>query len=168
MAIKKNKKSIAQKVVKKDKAPKIIGKSSSNAVAMSAPKGDYVVAVGRRKLATARVRLYAKPGDFLVNGKAVGKYFDCLSNAAAVYNLPFVKTNTLGKHAVTVKITGGGISGQLDALVHALARAMVKFNPDYKELYKENKLLTRDDRMKESRKIGTGGKARRKRQSPKR
>lgn len=168
MAIKKNKKAVAQKVVKKEKAPKAINRSGSSAIIMSAPKGEYVVAVGRRKVATARVRLYAKPGDFLVNGKVVGKYFDCLPNAAAVYNFPLIKTNTLGKHAITVKVTGGGISGQLDALLHGLSRAMVKFNPEFRELYRENKLLTRDDRMKESRKIGTGGKARRKRQSPKR
>jgi small subunit ribosomal protein S9 len=67
-----------------------------------------------------------------------------------------------------VKIIGGGINGQLEALTHGLTRALVKLNPEYRELVRESRLLTRDDRMKESRKIGTGGKARRKRQSPKR
>ena len=56
----------------------------------------------------------------------------------------------------------------MDALTYGLSRALVKFNPNYRELFKLTGLLTRDDRMKESRKIGTGGKARRKRQSPKR
>ena len=74
----------------------------------------------------------------------------------------------MGKYAVTVKIIGGGIHGQMDALTYGLSRALVKFNPNYRELFKHTGLLTRDDRMKESRKIGTGGKARRKRQSPKR
>ncbi|MBQ6154266.1 30S ribosomal protein S9 [bacterium] len=135
---------------------------------MSSPKGEYVATVGRRKTSTARVRLYAKAGDFVVNGMAVGKYFESVPNAATTYNLPFVTTNTLGKYAVTVKVIGGGKHGQLGALTHGLARALVKMNPEYRELFKETSLLTRDDRMKETRKIGTGGKARRKRQSPKR
>jgi small subunit ribosomal protein S9 len=167
MAIKKSKKAQVQKVVKKEKVIKTVS-SKSVGVAMVSPKGEYVVSVGRRKVATARVRLYAKPGDFMVNGLAVGQYFQSLPNAAAKYNLPFNLTNSLGKHAVTVKIVGGGVSGQLGALVHGIARALIKFNPEYRELFKETSLLTRDDRMKESRKIGTGGKARRKRQSPKR
>ena len=168
MAIKKSKKSVAQKVVKKDKPVKSASRARSSEMVMSAPKGEYVAAVGRRRTSTARVRLYPKAGDFVVNGLAAGKYFDSIQNAATAYNLPFVTTNTLGKFAVTVKVTGGGKAGQLGALMHGLSRALVKMNPDYHELFKETALLTRDDRMKESRKIGTGGKARRKRQSPKR
>ncbi len=171
MAIKKNKKQSVKKVVKKQKAVKISSSKNTSQnipVTMSSPKGEYVLAIGRRKVSTARVRLYQKAGDFLVNGRAVGQYFSGLARASISYNQPFVLTNTLGKHAVTVKIVGGGINGQLEALSHGLARALVKINPDYQPLLKEAKLLTRDDRMKESRKIGTGGKARRKRQSPKR
>jgi small subunit ribosomal protein S9 len=167
MAIKKNKKSVAQKVIKKEKVTQGVVKSQVVA-AMSNIKGEYIATVGRRKVATARIRLYNRAGDFLVNGIAVGKYFKDIPNAATIYNLPFTVTNTLGKYAVTVKIVGGGIKGQLGALKHGLARALVKLNPDYKALLKELALLTRDDRMKESRKIGAGGKARRKRQSPKR
>lgn len=167
MAIKKNKKSQVQKIVKKEKTPKHQEKSSVGLI-MHSPKGDYVASVGRRKVATARVRLYPKPGDFLVNGLAVGKYFQAIPGAASLYNLPFTLTNTLGQYAVTVKIIGGGVHGQIDALTHALSRAMIKLNPDYRPLFKPTGLLSRDDRMKESRKIGTGGKARRKRQSPKR
>ena len=171
MAIKKNKKSAAQKVVKKIKPVKVSTKAAhqaANPVVMSSPKGGFVATVGRRKVSTARVRLYEKAGDFLVNGLPVGQYFHGLANASAVYNQAFIITNTLGKHAVTVKVSGGGISGQLGALVHGVARALVKMNPDYHALLKEAGLLTRDDRMKETRKIGTGGKARRQRQSPKR
>lgn len=167
MAIKKNKKSAAQKVVKKEK-PKVTSKSHKGTIVMTSPKGEYTPAVGRRRTSTARVRLYPRAGDFVVNGVAAGKYFESIPNAASCYNQPFVVTNCLGRYAVTVKVTGGGKNGQLGALTHALARALVKMNPDYHELFKETSLLTRDDRMKESRKIGTGGKARRKRQSPKR
>jgi small subunit ribosomal protein S9 len=166
MAIKKNKKSVAQKVVKKEKVVKPT--NARAVVAMNSPRGEYVACVGRRRVATARVRLYTKPGDFLVNGKVVARYFASVPNAATTYNGPFVATNVLGKYAVTVKVTGGGVRGQLGALAHGVARALVRFNPDYRALLKENGWLTRDDRMKESRKIGTGGKARRKRQSPKR
>lgn len=171
MAIKKNKKSAAQKVVKKQKPVKVVASKTAKQAApivMSSPKGEFVATVGRRKVSTARVRLYAKAGDFLVNGLPVGQYFHGVANAAAVYNRPFVLTNTLGQHALTVKVAGGGISGQLGALVHGVARALVKMNPDYRDLLKDSGLLTRDDRMKETRKVGTGGKARRKRQSPKR
>jgi len=167
MAIKKSKKSVAQKVVKKEK-PKVVAKSGRTSTTMNSPKGEYVATVGRRRTSTARVRLYPRPGDFIVNGVAAGKYFENIPNAASYYNRPLAITNCLGRFAVTVKVAGGGKSGQLGALAHGLARALVKMNPDYHELFKESSLLTRDDRMKESRKIGTGGKARRKRQSPKR
>lgn len=172
MAIKKNKKQAAQKVVKKQKPIKVVldskaARQAASAV-MNTVKGEYIATVGRRKVSTARVRLYTKAGDFLVNGLPVGQYFAGVANAAYNYNKVFVLTNTLGKYAVTVKVAGGGVSGQLGAMVHGLARAFVKMNPDYRDLLKEAGLLTRDDRMKETRKVGTGGKARRQRQSPKR
>ena len=167
MAIKKNKKSAAQKVVIKEKV-KAPAKSGRTTVQMSSPKGEYVAAVGRRRQSTARVRLYPRPGDFIVNGVAAGRYFESIPNAASFYNQPFATTNCLGRYAVTVKLSGGGKNGQLGALAHGLARALVKMNPDYRELFRDTTLLTRDDRMRETRKIGTGGKARRKRQSPKR
>lgn len=172
MAIKKNKKQAAQKVVKKQKPVKVVldSKTARQAAAavMSSVKGEYFATVGRRKVSTARVRLYTKAGDFLVNGLPVGQYFAGVANAAYNYNKIFVLTNNLGKYAVTVKVAGGGVSGQLGALVHGLARAFVKMNPDYRDVLKQAGLLTRDDRMKETRKVGTGGKARRQRQSPKR
>lgn len=172
MAIKKNKKQAAQKVVKKQKPVKVVldskaARQAASAV-MSSVKGEYFATVGRRKVSTARVRLYTKAGDFLVNGLPVGQYFAGVANAAYNYNKIFVLTNNLGKYAVTVKVAGGGVSGQLGALVHGLARAFVKMNPDYRDVLKQAGLLTRDDRMKETRKVGTGGKARRQRQSPKR
>lgn len=172
MAIKKNKKQAAQKVVKKQKPIKVVldskaARQAASAV-MNTVKGEYIATVGRRKVSTARVRLYTKAGDFLVNGLPVGQYFAGVANASYNYNKIFVLTNTLGKYAVTVKVAGGGVSGQLGAMVHGLARAFVKMNPDYRDLLKEAGLLTRDDRMKETRKVGTGGKARRQRQSPKR
>ncbi|MCB9813032.1 MAG: 30S ribosomal protein S9 [Pseudomonadales bacterium] len=132
------------------------------------PTGKYYEAVGRRKVATARVRLFEATGDFIVNDKVVGKYFDSISDAALRYNNPFELTGTKGKFSVLVKVSGSGKSAQLDAMVHGISRALVKFDPAYKTLLKTEGLMSRDDRMKETRKIGMGGKARRKRQSPKR
>ena len=179
MAIKKKQKSQAQKVVKKQKtvtAKSATGKAMTSEMAAGAGakslsgsmKGEYIATVGRRKTSTARVRLYKAAGDFLVNGMPAGRYFGAIVNAAATYNVPFNITGTLGQFGVTVKVEGGGVHGQLEAVVHGLARALVKFNPDFRPLLKEAALLTRDSRMKESRKIGMGGKARRQRQSPKR
>jgi small subunit ribosomal protein S9 len=169
MAVKKAKKSVVKKVVKKEKPVVVKTASGSKATAtMATQKGQYVATVGRRKVSTARVRLYGEAGDFTVNGVAAGKYFAAISHASAIYNQPFFVTNTLGKFGVSVKVLGGGISGQIEAVVHGLARALEKQNPEYRGLLKAAGLLKRDDRMKETRKMGNGGKARRKRQSPKR
>ena len=165
---------------KQNKVQKIIKKANrsaarSNQVEKSGidpnitmPTGQYTEAVGRRKVATARVRLYESDGDFVVNGKFVADYFDTISNAHVYYNKPFELTNTKGKFSATVMVEGSGISSQLDAMIHLISRALVAYDPENRGLIKAAGLLTRDARMKETRKIGTGGKARRKRQSPKR
>jgi small subunit ribosomal protein S9 len=132
------------------------------------PKVAYIEAVGRRKVATARVRIYEGNGDFVVNNILVGDYFSGINNAPAVYNRPFDLTGTKGKFAVSATVKGSGINAQIEAIVHGISRALVEFNPEFKIFLKSAGLVTRDDRMKETRKIGMGGKARRKRQSPKR
>ena len=129
---------------------------------------DYIYAIGRRKTATARIRLYQKSGDMIVNGIAVGKYFTG-EVAQALYMRPFEITGTVGKFSYSVKTEGSGKMSQLGAVVHGLSRALTVVDTEaYKSLLKKAGLLTRDSRMKESRKVGTGGKARRKKQSPKR
>lgn len=129
---------------------------------------EYVYAVGRRKTATARVRLYRRSGDMMVNGEVIGKYFSG-ETARVQYLKPFEVTGSVGKFSFTAKVEGSGKMAQLEAVVHALSRALTKVDQEaYKTLLKKEGLLTRDSRMKESRKVGTGGKARRKKQSPKR
>lgn len=160
-----------QKIVKKARSAKGTVSSASKqktAQNFSIPNTQYTESVGRRKVATARVRIYDKPGDFVVNDQLVSEYFAAVPMAPVAYNQPFDVVGLKGKHAVTVKVSGSGINSQMEAVVHGLSRALVKMNPDLKPLLKEHGLLTRDARMKETRKIGTGGKARRKRQSPKR
>jgi small subunit ribosomal protein S9 len=164
------KKKVTKKIVKKIKPVKKVSKRVNTVVDsnLTVPTGKYYEAVGRRKVATARVRIYESAGDFIVNDKIVGKYFNTLSDASLRYNNPFDLTGTRGKFSVTAKVSGSGASAQLDAIVHGISRALVEYDESFRALLKPEGLLTRDDRMKETRKIGTGGKARRKRQSPKR
>ena len=158
---------VVQKIVKKDRpvVAKAVAAASSE---VSLPSGEYVEAVGRRKAATARVRLYKQSGDFIVNQMAAGQYFKAVPSPESKYLKPFTVTGTKGQFAVSAKVHGSGIAAQLVAVVHGLSRALVELNPEYRALLKPEGLLSRDDRMKETRKIGMGGKARRKRQSPKR
>ncbi|MBU0576133.1 30S ribosomal protein S9 [Patescibacteria group bacterium] len=133
------------------------------------PSGKYFEGLGRRKMATARVRIYEeKNGQCVVNDQLAKDYFSGIYNAVKVYTQPFELTGTQEKFAVTVKVDGSGINSQLEAIVHGLTRALVKYDESFKPLLKQEGLLTRDARMKETRKPGRGGKARRKRQSPKR
>jgi small subunit ribosomal protein S9 len=137
-------------------------------------KTDYTYAVGRRKTAIARVRLYKSasvPGhdgaQLMINGKNAEVYFG--GNAEKnQYRLPFIVTETLTKMSASAKAVGGGVASQLDAIVHGVARALIKYDPNLRATLKSAGLLTRDPRAKERRKIGTGGKARRAKQSPKR
>ena len=171
MAIKMRKKvkSVVKKVIKKEVTSTTTSGSTKNLrKEFTFPKTSYIEAVGRRKVATARVRIYEGNGDFVVNDMLVGDYFRGINNAHAIYNQPFDLSGTKGKFAVSVQVKGSGVRAQLGAMVHGLAQALVEFNPEFKIFLKEAGLLTRDDRMKETRKIGMGGKARRKRQSPKR
>jgi small subunit ribosomal protein S9 len=135
---------------------------------METPRGVYTEAVGRRKVATARVRIYQQGGDFVVNGQAAGQYFDEVVGAPALYTKALELVGLKGKVTVTALVKGSGVRSQLDAVVHGLARALVKQDINVRPILKAAGLLTRDDRMKETRKIGMGGKARRRRQSPKR
>ncbi|MBM3205909.1 30S ribosomal protein S9 [Candidatus Shapirobacteria bacterium] len=131
-------------------------------------KKDFVFAVGRCKAAVARVRLSRGKGKITVNGKTIEEYFPG-EVAKTFWQKPFQVTQTEGKYDASVKVEGSGWSGQLKAVTHGLARALNKENEKtYRTALKKNKLLTRDARVKERRKVGQGGKARRKKQSPKR
>jgi len=130
-------------------------------------KKDYIYAVGRRKTASARVRLHKGAGDSMVNDQLIGVYFPGKAFKTA-WSKPFEVTKTTGKYHITVKVVGGGKNGQLEASVLGTARALSKVSDEFRKLLKKEGLLTRDARERERRKVGTGGKARRKKQSPKR
>ena len=144
-------------------------------------KRDYTYAVGRRKESVARVRLYNHIKDgatwgkselvknqILVNEMPVEHYFSG-PIAKAKYMKPLSLTDSADKFAVTVKVEGGGKSGQLDAMIHGISRALAAIDVvKYRPVLKKAGMLTRDARARQRRQVGTGGKARRQKSSPKR
>lgn len=158
-----------QKVVKRIVAVKAKSASGQHGAAKIAlPAGEFIATIGRRKTATARVRLYKTSGDYVVNDKPMAQYFSSLIGPEVRFLEPFRVTDTLGKYAVSVKTDGSGLAAQLDAAVLGIARALTKIDEGFRPMLRKAGLMSRDPRMKETRKPNTGGKARRKRQSPKR
>jgi small subunit ribosomal protein S9 len=131
-------------------------------------ESKFIHAVGRRREAVARIRLYPGKGQNLVNEKPISDYFPG-EIARLAYTRAFRLTDTEGQYFITVRVVGGGKKGQLGAVIHGLSRALAEVEEKkYRPILKKEGLLTRDPRTRERRKIGMGGKARRKKQSPKR
>lgn len=130
-------------------------------------KNSYTRSIGRRKSAIASLKLFAGKGESTVNGLALDKYFPTKTEKI-VYDKPFGITKTLGKYHFQAKILGGGKTGQVQALSLAISRGLVKINDTFKTDLRAEGLLTVDSRVKERRMVGTGGKSRRQKQSPKR
>jgi|SRR3989339_123513 len=127
----------------------------------------YTYAVGRRRSAVATIKLYPSKGDSQVNKISLDKYFP--GSAAKVnYQQPFTVTDTENKYHFESKIIGGGKHGQLQALALAISRALQKHHPEMTVSLRAAGLLTVDSRVRQRRMVGTGGKARRQKQSPKR
>ena len=126
----------------------------------------HATAVGRRKTASASVRLVSGNGSISVNGLPAEKYFPGVL-AKARYELPF-KTVEVGKYSAVVKVAGGGHNGQLDATALGIARALLKIKESFRPVLRQAGLLTRDPRQRQRRMVGMGGKSRRRKQSPKR
>lgn len=131
-------------------------------------KLDYVSAVGRRREAIARVRVYHGKGENTVNAKPANVYFDG-KVAQKLIEMPMGATETSDKFYFSAKVIGGGKNGQLEALILGIARALVKISSDKNRIpLKKLGLLTRDSRIRQRRMVGMGGKSRRQKQSPKR
>ena len=114
----------------------------------------YLEAIGRRKTAVARVRIWTKEKKgFLVNDKDYKLYFPTLELQQIVSD-SFVKMNSFDRFGITVKVRGGGIMSQAEAVRHGGARVLVLFNQDYRKKLKKAGFLTRDPRMKERKKPG--------------
>lgn len=156
-------------------------KVEKTAVKKTAVKSSYYQAIGRRKVATARVRLHVvsekeitvgkiqlKKGDILVNNRPVENYFPG-EMYKKTYLEPFRTTNTIGRFAVSAVISGGGLAGQLGAFSLGVSRALEKVDKEkYRPILKKGGFMTRDSRAKERRKAGFAQKARARKQSPKR
>jgi len=130
-------------------------------------KNTYTYAVGRRKSAVATIKLFEGKGDLEVNTLPAYKYFPTPTQKV-LCEKPFIVTKTEGKYHFKAKISGGGKNGQLEALVLAISRALQKIDTTFTSTLRANDLLTVDFRVRERRMVGTGGKARRQKQSPKR
>lgn len=133
----------------------------------SSSSKKYTFALGRRKSAVATVKLFSGKGENVVNGRAANKYFST-PISQITFQKPFQVTATPAKFYFLAKIIGGGPKSQAQALSLALARALTKSNEGLKPILRQNGLLTVDSRVRQRRMIGTGGKARRQKQSPKR
>jgi small subunit ribosomal protein S9 len=106
--------------------------------------------------------------ESVVNNMPITEYFPGKISTHK-WSKPLRLTDTFDKYYVTVRVVGGGKEGQLDAVTHGIAKALNKLDKDkYRPILKPAGLLTRDARIRERRKVDMGGKARRKRQSPKR
>ena len=114
---------------------------------------NYVYGTGRRKTAVARVRLLPGDGSIVVNGKLAADYFGGVARDGRIM-LPFRVTETEGRYSASVLVAGGGVSGQLGAIRHGIARALVSAHPDARRALREAGLLTRDPRAKERKKYG--------------
>lgn len=142
---------------------------------------SYYEGVGRRKTSVARVRVYHakktgatindvsyKPGSYIINGLDIKKWTTSPADRV-ILKRPIKLLDDEGTYIVFARVTAGGSKGQRDALVHGLARALVNIpSEDLRSKLKSDGLLTRDPRTRERRKVGTGGKSRRLKQSPKR
>lgn len=108
---------------------------------------------GRRKTSTARVRILKGDGKILVNDRPIEEYFP-IALTRKIIMQPLTVTETIGKFNVFANINGGGPSGQAGALRHGIARALVKFNEEFRSALRKGGLLTRDPRMRERKKYG--------------
>ena len=116
-------------------------------------KQTYYHGTGRRKTSVAQVRLYPGKGALTVNGVHYEDVFSRELHRKTIMQ-PLLTTETVGKYDVTVKVTGGGVTGQSDAISHGIARALVSANEGLKAVLRRRGLLTRDSRAKERKKVG--------------
>lgn len=114
----------------------------------------YFQGVGRRKNAVARVRLYPGTGNYEVNNKPARDYFGGRDMYQIMLREPLRLVNMLDRFNVRVSVTGGGLTGQAGAVRHAVARALLNFEPELRPVLRRAGFLTRDARVKERKKVG--------------
>ena len=120
---------------------------------MTTENEHYYYGTGRRKTSIARVRVYNRAGGATVNGKPLNEAISVDQWLADALR-PLSVTDLAGKVTVVAKTHGGGMHGQAVAFSHGLSRALIEFDPQLRPVLKSYKLLTRDSRMRESKKYG--------------
>lgn len=125
---------------------------------MPSPKlKKFIQAKGRRKTSVARLRLTAGAGEITVNKLKAEAYFADIYGASQKIRALLKKTGQANKVDLSFKIAGGGKNSQLNAAIHALARALLQKDPEVKKTLRSEGYLTRDPRMKERKKYGLKG-----------
>ena len=146
------KKTIAKKIEEKETIA--TPEESQGEIKAAKEKSDkYYQGLGRRKTAIARVRLYTKKKEILVNDKDYKIYFPLL-RWQKMLEAPFEKMKCPGKFGASIKVSGGGPNAQAEAVRLGISRALVEFNPDFKKRLRRAGFLTRDSRMVERKKYG--------------
>jgi small subunit ribosomal protein S9 len=113
-------------------------------------------ATGKRKTSVARTWLEPGKGIITINNRTIEDYFG-RETAKMVVEQPFVLTDTYGSFDVKVNVTGGGVSGQAAAIRHGITKALLQFNPEFRQILKKAGLVRRDARIKERKKYGQKG-----------
>ena len=114
----------------------------------------YFYGLGRRKSATARARLYAGKGNLTINDQPALEYFDSNKTMLAEITDPLALVGKQKAYDVTVKVNGGGLAGQVDAIKLAISKALTVAHADLRPVLKKAELLKRDPREKERKKYG--------------
>ena len=127
---------------------------------------EFYYGTGKRKNAVARTRLYAGSGNIQINGRPVEDYFP-RQTLRMIINQPLKLVNLTDSFDIKVNVTGGGISGQAQAVRHGISRALEDYDKELRKAMKPKGFLTRDARVKERKKYGQPG-ARKKYQYSKR
>jgi small subunit ribosomal protein S9 len=130
-------------------------------------KDNYFYGLGRRKSATARVRLTSGKGAITINGQPAAEYFADSKYLLAKLQQPFQALDNVNKFDVSAVVSGGGHEGQVEAIRLGISKALIVLNEDFKATLKRSDLLSRDSRERERKKFGLKG-ARKQRQFTKR
>ena len=114
----------------------------------------YFYGLGRRKSATARARLFKGKGTITINDKPAAEYLSGNKSLVAEITDPLALVNKQADYDITIKVQGGGVSGQVDAIKLAIAKALTTAHADLRSTLKKAEFLKRDSREKERKKYG--------------
>ncbi|GAU07875.1 30S ribosomal protein S9 [Desulfoplanes formicivorans] len=117
---------------------------------------DFFYGTGRRKSSVSRTRLYTGSGQIIINGRSIDDYFP-RATLQLIIRQPLKLTKTLDKFDIKIRVAGGGLTGQAQAVRHGISRALLDYDPELRPALKKAGFLTRDPRKKERKKYGLRG-----------